>query len=282
MGILNSLHHPHVTKYLHAACRASELRIFMEFAEGGSLADEIKKHRALATRWDAGHSERPFQTSRVIKWMRQLTSALQHVHGAAVLHRDLKTANVFLSGADDVKLGDFGLSRALSTYTHFASTMVGTPYYMAPEVLDSSPYNHPADVWAVGIILFELLTLRRPFDGQHLGTLVVKISRGEYDDAALHGCPHPPALRRVASRECLLHPLPDRRMNLAELEASLAALSPPTSAAGAEPPPPPPAAAASASSDRRSSSDLRSSALPVVVELSSERSLRDPVESQHL
>ena len=89
MGILNSLHHPHVTKYLHAACRASELRIFMEYAEGGSLADEIKKHRALATRWDAGHSERPFQTARVIKWMRQLTSALQvtsahcHYHTAA-------------------------------------------------------------------------------------------------------------------------------------------------------------------------------------------------------
>ena len=67
------------------------------------------------------------------------------MHQQSLLHRDIKPANVFLSAEGSVKLGDFGLSRALSSYTHFAQTVVGTPYYLAPEVIASSPYPHAAE-----------------------------------------------------------------------------------------------------------------------------------------
>ena len=204
--ILSSLSHPNIIKYLHASRLESEMRIYMEYASNGTMADAIKAQRGA-----------PFELPQLTQWLAQLASALRHVHAECILHRDLKTANIFLSADRHVKLGDFGISRALSTYTHFASTMVGTPYSMAPEVLDSSPYAHAADVWALGIIFFELLTLQRPFEGAHLGTLVVRITRGQYDHAALERSPHPAAVKRLASRECLLHTDPEQRMRLDEL-----------------------------------------------------------------
>jgi len=204
--ILSSLQHPNIIKYLHAARLEDEMRIYMEYASNGTMDNAIKAQR-----------DAPFALPQLLRWLSQLASALRHVHAECILHRDLKTANIFLSADKSVKLGDFGISRALSTYTHFASTMVGTPYSMAPEVLDSSPYAHAADVWALGIIFFELLTLRRPFEGAHLGTLVVRITRGQYDRAALERAPHPAAVKRLASSECLLHADPEQRMRLDEL-----------------------------------------------------------------
>lgn len=219
--ILSSLCHEHIVRYLHSERQGAELCIYMEYCEGGTLAQAIRKR--------AG---RPFDTAQVLRWLKQLASALSYVHDDCVLHRDLKTANVFLSAGGDIKLGDFGLSRALSTYTHFASTIVGTPYYMAPEVIASESYAHPADCWALGVILFEMLTLRRPFDGEHLGSIVSRISRGEYDEAALrnakdpHGAPLPASLVRLASRDGLLQPDPERRTRLEEVLQCVRELSP--------------------------------------------------------
>lgn len=204
--MLSQMSHPNIIKYLHARRLESELHIYMEYADNGNLSSAIKKQHGA-----------PFATSQVTDWLRQLASALEHVHSREVLHRDLKTANVFLTSAGQVKLGDFGVARPLSTYTHFASTMVGTPYYLAPEVLRSSPYAFAADVWSLGVILFELLTLSKPFESQHLGALVRKVEHGEYDANALSRCAHPPELKRLASHECLLHPDPDERMRLDEL-----------------------------------------------------------------
>ena len=74
-------------------------------------------------------------------------------------------------------------------------------------------------------MLFELLTLQRPFDGEHLGSIVTRISRGEYDESALLRSPHPPALQLLASREALLHPEPEQRMRLEGLVERVGALS---------------------------------------------------------
>jgi len=219
--ILSSLLHPHIVGYLHAATSSgvssfgtgSELAIFMEYCEGGTLSQVIRQQKGA-----------PFQTLRVVMWTAQLCSALEYLHEQCVLHRDLKSANVFLTADAMIKLGDFGLSRSLSTFTHFAQTVVGTPHYMAPEVLSSSPYAHAADVWSVGIILFELLTLKRPFDGPHIGSIVARITGGLIDaDAAeaLRSCGHPAALTRLLSREALFHPDPDERLRLEDLMSAL-------------------------------------------------------------
>ena len=132
--VLSSLSHPNIVSYLHGCLPVPEcMCIYMEYAEGGTLARAIKERP----------TRRPFETRQILLWMAQLTSALQHVHGQCVLHRDLKTQNVFLSKAGTVKLGDFGIAKSLSTYTHFSSTIVGTPYCMAPEVIGSSPCARP-------------------------------------------------------------------------------------------------------------------------------------------
>ena len=151
------------------------LNIFMEYCPGGTLTEVIEKHKSEGTKIDA---------ASVWRWLGQLASALQYCHARRVLHRDLKTGNIFLDGDGNVKLGDFGISRALSTQTSMAETVVGTPYYMSPEVVNSEMYAEPADAWAIGVILYELLALERPFDGANIAALVLKISRGVASSSA--------------------------------------------------------------------------------------------------
>ena len=160
--ILASLSHPHVIEYRCSfpVREKNILCIMMEYAQGGTLADIV---------WV--HSERKelISESLVLRWLRQLTSAVDHLHTNRVLHRDLKTQNVFLTLDQHVKLGDFGVSRVMSAATTLANTVVGTPYYTAPEVLQTEPYGRPADLWGLGIILYEMLALQRPFTESNLG-----------------------------------------------------------------------------------------------------------------
>ena len=86
--------------------------------------------------------------------------ALRHVHGHQILHRDLKTQNIFISG-NLVKIGDFGIARVMEGSMSAASTVIGTPYYMSPEVCQNKPYAFESDVWALGCILYEMLALQQ-------------------------------------------------------------------------------------------------------------------------
>ena len=139
--------------------------------------------------------------------------------------RDLKAANVFLAddGSTDgaIRLGDFGISKTLSTYTNLAVTVCGTPFYFSPELIHSAPYHEPSDVWALGVLLFELLTLQRPFDGANIAVLALNITKGAYNEEALEHSPYPQWVRRLASREGLLHPDPLRRLPLPQLLAAV-------------------------------------------------------------
>ncbi|CAH8573455.1 unnamed protein product [Schistosoma turkestanicum] len=89
------------------------------------------------------------------------------MHKNKILHRDLKTSNIFLKNGN-VKVGDFGISRSLATTEELATTFIGTPYYMSPEVLKYEGYNNKSDIWSIGIILYELCTQRRAFTGTNL------------------------------------------------------------------------------------------------------------------
>jgi NIMA (never in mitosis gene a)-related kinase len=107
--------------------------------------------------------------------------ALKYLHDKHILHRDLKTANVFLTSKNVVKLGDFGISTVLQNTMACAKTVCGTPYYFSPELCQSKPYNNKSDVWALGVVLYEMLTLSRPFQAKSLKELMKKILVGAYD-----------------------------------------------------------------------------------------------------
>ncbi len=140
------------------------------------------------------------------------------LHARRIPHRDLKTDNLFLGDEDALKLGDFGIAREMSHETQKVMTVVGTPYYMAPEVINSDEYAEPADAWAVGVICYELLALERPFDGATFASLMMKIARGNVaNTAALDASGHPAPLRWLASKDALLHPDADERMTIPAL-----------------------------------------------------------------
>lgn len=91
---------------------------------------------------------------------------LEYIHGQKILHRDIKSMNVFLQN-DEIRIGDLGVAKVLSNTAAFAHTMVGTPYYLSPELCEEKPYNIKSDVWALGCVLYEMCTLRHPFDAHN-------------------------------------------------------------------------------------------------------------------
>merc|ERR550514_1695007 len=115
-----------------------------------------------------------------------MCEGLAYIHSKHVVHRDLKTANVFLKDKWRTSLiGDFGISTVLES-TAFASTCVGTPAYMSPELVRNERHSTAVDLWAVGVILYELMALKLPFDGSALLALVYQIACAQPDVDTLH------------------------------------------------------------------------------------------------
>jgi NIMA (never in mitosis gene a)-related kinase len=100
------------------------------------------------------------ETEEIMPIFIQLAQCLDHLHSKHVLHRDLKTKNIFLTQDDSVKLGDFGLSKILGSQHDMAHSAVGTPYYLSPELCEGRPYDYKSDVWALGCVTYEMTTLR--------------------------------------------------------------------------------------------------------------------------
>ena len=122
-----------------------------------------------------------------------------------MLHRDLKTANIFVAERDIVKLGDFGISKVLGSRSGFCSTVCGTPFYLSPEMCAGRRYDAKSDVWALGCVLYELCSGgRRAFEAPSLPAVVMKILEGEYPP--LSAARWSPSLRRLLSRLLRLEP----------------------------------------------------------------------------
>ena len=116
-----------------------------------------------------------------------------------------------------IKLGDFGVSRTLSTLTLFTSTMCGTPYYLSPEKVRGLPYSKPAELWALGVVLYEILAFRRPFQSDNLAALSGLIQTCEVDEAPMLAAGHAPELTTLATPRHLLHPDPEQRLTVTAL-----------------------------------------------------------------
>ncbi|KAG2432825.1 hypothetical protein HXX76_008559 [Chlamydomonas incerta] len=110
----------------------------------------------------------------------QIASAISYIHSKRVLHRDLKTQNIFIAKGGIIKLGDFGISKVLERTDSFATTVTGTPYYMAPEICTNQPYTYKSDIWSLGCVLYEMCTLRHAFAADSLLSLVYQIVRGNF------------------------------------------------------------------------------------------------------
>ncbi|XP_069689683.1 serine/threonine-protein kinase Nek8-like isoform X2 [Periplaneta americana] len=165
--VLSSLDHPNIISYLGSFERDGVLMIEMEYADGGTLAQMLSR---CARRLD----ER-----EILMLFRQIVAAMQYMHDHSILHRDLKTANVFLNKDNTIKVGDFGISKMMTTRAQ-AQTVLGTPYYISPEMCEGKQYDQKSDIWALGCILYEMACLQKTFEGSNLPALVNKIMRGHF------------------------------------------------------------------------------------------------------
>jgi len=167
--VLSSLKHPYIVSYRESFTEHRNLAIVMDYADGGDLHDRIVRTRKAG---------KTFPEEKILRWLTEATLALKYMHDKHVLHRDLKSQNLFLTSQDRLRIGDFGISKVLESTAAFAKTTIGTPYYLSPEICMEKPYSFSSDVWALGCILYEMAALRVPFDAGSLQSLVHKITRG--------------------------------------------------------------------------------------------------------
>lgn len=167
--LLSKLKHPNIVTYLESFEGSGNLYIVMDYCEGGDLYQLIVRQRGI--HMDEG---------KVLDIFVQCCLAIKHIHDRKVLHRDIKTQNIFLTKHHIVKLGDFGIARVLKNTMELARTCIGTPYYLSPEIVENRPYNNKSDIWSLGCVLYELATLKHAFEAGNMKNLVLKICRGSY------------------------------------------------------------------------------------------------------
>lgn len=166
--------HPNLIEYRDSFLEeaAGVLLIVMSFAESGDLRGVVANTQK---------SCKTLPEPAVLFWMLQMLSGLQHLHNHGVVHRDLKSSNIFLSESRRrIRIGDFGISRVLES-TAFATSCVGTPAYMSPELMRNEKYDYHVDVWAFGCICYELCTLHLPFVAKSLLDLVYTVVEANPD-----------------------------------------------------------------------------------------------------
>ncbi|XP_054640396.1 serine/threonine-protein kinase Nek4 isoform X2 [Dunckerocampus dactyliophorus] len=166
--LLSQLRHPNIVTYRESWEGADlQLYIVMGFCEGGDLYHRLKQQKGEL-----------LPERQVVEWFVQIAMALQYLHERNILHRDLKTQNIFLTKTNIIKVGDLGIARVLENQNDMASTLIGTPYYMSPELFSNKPYNYKSDVWALGCCVYEMSTLKHAFNAKDMNSLVYRIVEG--------------------------------------------------------------------------------------------------------
>ena len=145
------------------------LCIIMEFADRGDLYQKIVQHKKSAIL---------FEEADIWRIFIQLVKGLKSLHDLKILHRDMKSANVFLFSNGSAKLGDLNVSKVAKRGLGYTQT--GTPYYASPEVWKDKPYDNKSDVWSLGCVLYEMITLRPPFRAQNMEGLYNKVCKGQF------------------------------------------------------------------------------------------------------
>jgi predicted Ser/Thr protein kinase len=209
------LQHPHVVTVYEFGEVEGVPFIAMEFLNGDDLASAVKRGRL------------PDLDSRLAV-MEQLCEGLAYAHARGVVHRDVKPSNVYLLGDGTVKIVDFGIARleggTLATRT---GELLGTPGYMAPEQFSGAVADHRVDQWAAGVILYELVSGRRPFDAGTVSALIYQIVHTAPPPVDVAACGASPELLDILERA--LAKDPDQRFaDLAEFAQALREVRDPT------------------------------------------------------
>ncbi|ESU38096.1 Kinase, NEK [Giardia duodenalis] len=213
VNLLRKLNHPNIVKYIrrYQDKAATLIYIVMDYCSKGDLSDYVKMHKK---------TNQYISEDKIWSIFAQLLIALDYCHSpnkpdssgvGRVIHRDLKTANVFLCEDGSIKLGDFGLCRVLEQST-MAKTNVGTPLYMAPELLENKSYTEKVDIWSLGCIIYELCALQPPYVATSLDSLKAKVKRGVRPFVPNHFSPD---LRRII--DMMLIKEPEKRPSTTEL-----------------------------------------------------------------
>ena len=172
--ILCSIQHPNIVRYYDAFLDEynKDLYIIMEFLGGGDLESKLKEMK---------DSKTSFKEEQVWRYSLQILQGLLTLHNLKIIHRDIKPGNLFIDENEKyIKIGDLNTGRILQEEEQMAKTVIGTPYYLAPEIWQNKEYDFRCDVFSFGCVLYEMITLRPPFRGRSVKELYNNVCNGEY------------------------------------------------------------------------------------------------------
>ena len=170
VNLLKQLKHPNIVTYKDSFFDNENcLNIVMVFCEMGDMYTKIRKQKGEY-----------FPEETIFLWIAQLCLALSYVHDKQILHRDIKTQNIFIQNEHTIRIGDFGIAKGYNQNQDLGGSLIGTPLYMAPEVYNSSKkYSFRSDIWSLGCCIFEMCNLKNAFEAKSWNAVFVKVTKGQ-------------------------------------------------------------------------------------------------------
>jgi len=170
VNLLKQLKHPNIVTYKDSFFdKENCLNIVMVFCEMGDMYTKIRKQKG-----------ENFPEETILLWIAQLCLALSYVHDKQILHRDIKTQNIFIQNEHTIRIGDFGIAKGYNQNQDLGGSLIGTPLYMAPEVYNSSKkYSFRSDIWSLGCCIFEMCNLKNAFEAKSWNAVFVKVTKGQ-------------------------------------------------------------------------------------------------------